>query len=128
MNASSTNRWQRLAASATEATSATERAKGFSHNTCLPASSARMVHFACRWLGSGMYTASTVSSPRRASYEVYGAQSQRSAASRALSGEREAIPASSQPVAASRPGMSELLMAAVDRTPQWTGLAGIGAF
>ena len=34
--------------------SATLRAIGFSHRTCLPALSARMVHGACRWFGSEM--------------------------------------------------------------------------
>ena len=44
-------------------------ASGFSHSTCLPAAAARSVHSAWRWLGSGMYTASTSGSPSSSSYE-----------------------------------------------------------
>src|SRR5918996_1071917 len=46
-------------------------ASGFSHRTCLPARSAAIVHSAWRWLGSGMYTASTSGSARSASYEPW---------------------------------------------------------
>ena len=44
-------------------------ASGFSHSTCLPAAAARSVHSAWRWLGSGMYTASTSASASSSSYE-----------------------------------------------------------
>ena len=44
---------------------------GFSHSTCLPAAAARSVHSAWRWLGNGMYTASTSGSASRSSYEPW---------------------------------------------------------
>ena len=43
----------RAPAPAIASTSATVSAIGFSHRTCLPASSARIVHGAWRWFGSG---------------------------------------------------------------------------
>ncbi len=54
MKASSTWRRLRAAASAMLSTWLTESASGFSQSTCLPASSARTVHSAWRWLGSGL--------------------------------------------------------------------------
>ncbi len=42
-------------------------AMGFSHRTCLPASSARIVHSQCSALGSGSYTASSSGSATSAS-------------------------------------------------------------
>jgi hypothetical protein len=44
----------RRAASAIRAASAAFEAMGFSHRTCFPASSARIVHSQCRLFGSGL--------------------------------------------------------------------------
>ena len=54
MNASISTRSARSAASKACSTSAGTRVSGFSHSTCLPASSARTVHGTCMEFGSGM--------------------------------------------------------------------------
>ena len=62
MNASISSTPASRHASIMPTTSATSSPSGFSHSTCLPAAAARSVHSAWRWLGNGMYTASTASS------------------------------------------------------------------
>ncbi len=52
MNASMSTRPARSAAAKARSAAAAVRASGFSHSTCLPASSARIDHGACRALGS----------------------------------------------------------------------------
>ncbi len=97
-------------------------ASGFSHSTCFPARAAAIVHRACRWLGSGMYTASTSGSASSASYDPWarGIPSRRAALS-ARSASREAIARTSQPAAFWMPGMTfSTAMFAVDSTPQRT--------
>ena len=54
MNASASTRPAASAASKARSTASTERASGFSHSTCLPASSARIDHSTCMELGSEM--------------------------------------------------------------------------
>ena len=54
MNASISSRPARSAASNAASTSAGRRDSGFSHSTCLPASSARSDHGRCIEFGSGM--------------------------------------------------------------------------
>ena len=54
MNASAATRDARVAAASIRSTSSTVSASGFSHSTCLPASSARTVHSTCRLLGRPM--------------------------------------------------------------------------
>ncbi len=67
MNASMRTTSARRQSSIIPAASAVSRASGFSQRTCLPAWAARRVHDACRWLGRGMYTASTSGSESRSS-------------------------------------------------------------
>ena len=69
MNASISATPARSQAAIISSASATLMASGFSHSTCLPAAAARRVHSAWRWLGSGMYTASTSASASSSSYE-----------------------------------------------------------
>ena len=59
MYASTSTRPAASAAAYTSSVSATVIVSGFSHSTCLPASSAARIHGLWPWLGSGMYTAST---------------------------------------------------------------------
>ena len=54
MNASASTRPALSAASKARSTCSTERAIGFSHRTCLPASSARIDHSTCSEFGSEM--------------------------------------------------------------------------
>src|SRR6185437_797945 len=65
---------------------------GFSQSTCLPASAAFAVQGTCKWLGSGLYTASTSGSASNSSYEPYALGIFKAeAANRALSRSRDAI-------------------------------------
>ena len=54
MNASISSRPARSAASNAASASAARRVSGFSHSTCLPASSALIDHGTCSEFGSGM--------------------------------------------------------------------------
>ena len=54
MNASASSRPDRSAAAKASSASAGRRVSGFSHSTCLPASSARTDHGTCIELGSGL--------------------------------------------------------------------------
>ena len=67
MNASLSRRPVRSAASNAASTSSGCRVNGFSHRTCLPASSALIDHSACIVFGSEMYTASISGSASSAS-------------------------------------------------------------
>jgi hypothetical protein len=67
MKASISSRPACSAASKASSASAAVRASGFSHSTCLPASSARIDHGTWSEFGSEMYTASTSSASRSAS-------------------------------------------------------------
>jgi hypothetical protein len=67
MKPSVSTRPARSAAAKAASASAGRRVIGFSHSTCLPASSARTDHSTCREFGSGTYTASTSGSSSSAS-------------------------------------------------------------
>ena len=119
MNASISRTPSASQASIIRSASAVVVARGFSHRTCLPARAAAIVHSACRWLGSGLYTASTSGSASRSSYEPYArAMPSSDAAAWARPRSREAIATTSHRAAAAVAGMTfPIPILAVERTP-----------